>query len=403
MITGSEGRQNHTLLDLKKQQWAKEKEEIAKLDEMFSSVHSSSSTHHHQKIEQRTSIRTFYSNLDLSQTTRKNSRQHLYQQEQQQQQQQHHHNQQHNPPFSPNSDLLSPPEPLDTENMHALVPRSQALKPKARGHHVVDYMNNYIGDDGDDIGNEADFEDIGEAYIPLRRGSQYQHANGRPVLLNQRHNSTSEMSQMPGQRKYAYVELMPNTLQTAKGRMQRIRSPSLPVIRHRDYVVYHQQQGNKPAGKPTNATTQLVSVDGGVVGGGSNQQHRLNKSTKQPPPHQQQFPQQHHQQFPVAPPPLGCQEEDTSGYLSDSPKNIHTPNIWFNDGASQVESVTSAAESSSLMQGHTANSDVEYVTTRRGSQQQQQQQQHLVEYDEDGLVGVDPGNNSQGSKPYQGG
>lgn len=27
MITGAEGRQNHTLLDIKKQQWAKEKGE----------------------------------------------------------------------------------------------------------------------------------------------------------------------------------------------------------------------------------------------------------------------------------------------------------------------------------------------------------------------------------------
>jgi len=46
--------------------------------------------------------------------------------------------------------------------------------------------------------------------------------------------------------------------------------------------------------------------------------------------------------------PPGCQEEDTSGYLSDTPKNPHTPDIWFNDGASQIESISGMGSASVL-------------------------------------------------------
>ena len=340
-------------------------------------MQSSSSTHHHQKIK-RTSIRTYYSNLDLSQTTQRNSRQHLYQQQQQ-------------PPCNERMQSIVAHNKQHRNQLQQSQPTLVDRNFMKRGQ-SYDYSNNYVDMDDedfiDDMGNEADFEDLNDnqqTYAMARRNSIHPH---RAPLLNHRHNTTSIMTEQPGQRKHSYVELMPNAMQTAKARIQnnvgytqRIRSPSLPVIRHRgDYFNYNQQQQQqqqqdkiplKLALTPHNS--QLVTVDSGNQQQQlhQQQQHRLNNIALQQLPGNPSHNNNNN----------GCQEEDTSGYLSDSPKNIHTPNIWYNDGASQVESITSAIDSNSLI---SAEGNMEYGHRRNKrsiinqQQQQQQQQQQLM-------------------------
>ncbi|XP_053956422.1 general transcriptional corepressor trfA [Anastrepha ludens] len=343
MITGAEGRQTHTLLDLKKQQWAKEREEIARMDELISSSHhhqhSTMASSHHHKIE-RTSIRTYYSNMDVSQSQTQNHQRSSRQQQFRQQQQQ----QQIPQPIQPYAPELLPRYPQHNPNPYA-VPSSQAtMHPPhvarqqqkiLRGGNSYDYeLERYI----DVVDDESDYEDdeITASYqrgqAPVRRASFMPRAPGR------RNHTTSMMSQIPGQRKAAYDEfILPGaSLQTAKARMQhvapvhlqqpqhpqmRIRSPSLPIIRHEDYRTRQAQQklAGKPKGVekiPTQATqlTPAAFGSGIPVGAPSNMPHRSNNANNPGNP--------------------GCQEEDTSGYRSDSPKNAHTPEIWYNDGAS---------------------------------------------------------------------
>lgn len=76
-------------------------------------------------------------------------------------------------------------------------------------------------------------------------------------------------------------------------------------------------------------------------------------------------------------------EESTSGYLSESPKNTHTPNIWYNDGASRVDSLTSATESSFKDMPfiyrnvhQKCPSTISAAPQQQKQQQQQQQQRH---------------------------
>jgi len=207
------------------------------------------------------------------------------------------------------------------------------------------YMNQlerYIDDL--DVDADADFEDEDESmYRRTRRGS---YAPGM----------TSRQMQNPAR----YAELVPTSLQTAKGRMQnsrqeaqqhlklqhqqlllqqqqqqqhlqqqqqRLRSPSLPAIRQR---VRHQEKSGKPTDIDPGNGAQAHRLNnppggagnpGGAAGGGGG-------GGVQGPP--------------------GCQEEDTSGYLSDTPKNPHTPDIWFNDGASQIESISGMGSASVL-------------------------------------------------------
>lgn len=289
-------------------------EEIARMDEVFSSSHHSSTSHH--KIE-RTSIRTFYSNLDLSQETSLRNRAKRQQQFQSQ------------PPV--------------INQMNAVVPHQQTQQLQ-RGssydylntninhnhglEHYIDNHNHQVGGDDDD---DADFEDNDDnsSYRRLSRGG-YAMLGGQP-----RNNTTSRMAHMPGNRKFSYGAEVEPILQTAKARIQnsqhyqqqqqpqRLRSPSLPAIKHRDYLV-RKNHNNNNANQNGNQQQQHNVTNVLVVEPGNTQQqqhqHRFNNPTA----------------LAVVP---GCQEEDTSGYLSDSPKNTHTPDIWYNDGAaSQNES-----------------------------------------------------------------
>ncbi|EDW34692.1 GL12804 [Drosophila persimilis] len=347
MITGPESRQTHRLLDLKKQQWAKEREEIARMDEMYHHQHTS-----HHKIE-RTSIRTYYSNLDLSQTSTSSQstrqRRRLPPQQQQQQQQQ--------------------------QDMHLILRQAQALAPAPAPAPAppADYRDNggylnqlerYIEDLDADA--DADFEDDEESlYRRTRRGSY------APGMASMR-----QMQMAPAR----YVEMMPPTsLQTAKGRMQhaqpqqqqqqqqgyhlqqqgylpqqqqqqqRLRSPSLPSIRWQRGVRHQEKAANQPGNgnNNNNNNNNNIPLPNGKPndidpGNGPGHAHRSNNQNNNP----------------GAAPGIGCQEEDTSGYLSDNtpPKNsnnsnnsnnnTHTPDIWFNDGASQIESISGVGSAS---------------------------------------------------------
>lgn len=277
------------------------------MDEMYHHQHTS-----HHKIE-RTSIRTYYSNLDLSQSSTSNQ-------------------------TSSQSRRHQP-----TQDMQ-LILRQPDFRQGNQAY--MNQLERYIEDlDGD---ADADFEDEDESmYRRTRRGSYAPGMTSRQIQSSAR-----------------YAELMPTSLQTAKGRMQnsrqgqhqqqqlhqqlllqqqqqqqqqRLRSPSLPVIRHRA------RQGEKVAGPGAGGGVAAGPGVGAGVGAGttkpkdfdpSNGTHRLNNN----PPGAQGNQG-------VAP---GCQEEDTSGYLSDTPKNPHTPDIWFNDGASQIESVSGVGSASVL-------------------------------------------------------
>lgn len=249
------------------------------MDEMYHHQHTSSTSHH--QIE-RTSIRTYYSNLDLSQSSC--SSRHAYRRQQAPQQ---------------------PPQPQP--------------QPPLYGQRNANYMNQlerYMDDlEAPDVDLDADFEDDEMLYRRQRRGS---YAPG--------------MQQPMGR----YVELVPTSLQTAKGRLQhpgqqgqglgqgqRLRSPSLPAIRQR-----HNKGPPNQANKmdPGNAAHRLNNNNNNGNGGGnvSNNPHGN-----------------------PAQPVAGCQEEDTSGYLSDTPKNTHTPDIWYNDAASQNGSTCGAGGSAS--------------------------------------------------------
>jgi len=261
-------------------------EEIARMDQMYHHQHTSSTSHH--KIE-RTSIRTYYSNLDLSQSS---SSSHASRQ-------------------------LPPPQ-----NMQLLVHQPPVVGPNYRQvqrQRSEDYMNQlerYIDDlDADvDMDADADFENDELLYRRHRRGSYAPGMSAR---------------QLPLQAPSRYVELVPTSLQTAKGRMQhpgqqqqqRLRSPSLPTIRQRDYAVRQQREQK--------AANQLGNVKGTNIDPGN--ANRLNNPNTNPN---------------QAVPAVGCQEEDTSGYLSDTPKNTHTPDIWYNDAASQNGSISGMGSAS---------------------------------------------------------
>ncbi|XP_067613153.1 calponin homology domain-containing protein DDB_G0272472 [Eurosta solidaginis] len=346
MITGAEGRQTHTLLDLKKQQWAKEREEIARMDELISSSHhhqhaTIASSHHHQ-IE-RTSIRTYYSNMDVSQMQMKNHQRNARQQQFRQQ----HQYQQPRQPYAP--DLLAR-YPQHNPNPYAVpLPQSAMMhQQQQQQQHTLRHGNGYdyehqryidVIDDGLDMAEDYEDNDMCTSYQRRGKAPPMRRASFMPRGPGRRNHTTSMMSQIPGQRQYTYDELaMPGAgLQTAKGRMQnaipvlaqqpemRIRSPSLPLIHHQDYTIYKQQQQQQQVAVSAKAsqkmpphTNQLSAAggDGGgiPVGAPSNVAHRFNNQNNPGNP--------------------GCQEEDTSGYRSDSPKNAHTPEIWYNDGAS---------------------------------------------------------------------
>lgn len=266
------------------------------MDQMYHHQHTSSTSHH--KIE-RTSIRTYYSNLDLSQS-------------QSQSQTSSSSNQASSHQSHPQTMqlLVRPPPPVRPDYRQMQRQRSE------------DYMNQlerYIDDldvDGDvdadvDADVDVDFENDALLYRRNRRGSYAPGMSAR---------------QVPGH----YVELVPTSLQTAKGRMQhpgqqqqqqhqRLRSPSLPTIRQRDYVVRHQQKAANQLGNVVKGT----NIDPGNG-------NRLNN------------PNAHSNQASA----IGCQEEDTSGYLSDTPKNTHTPDIWYNDAASQNGSISGMGSAS---------------------------------------------------------
>lgn len=269
-------------------------EEIARMDEMYHHQHTSSTSHH--KIE-RTSIRTYYSNLDLSQQSSCSSR-HAYRQQASQ--------------------------PAQVPMQAQLLGRQQ----QDYGQRNANYMNQLerymddleVGGEAADVDLDADFEDDEMLYRRQRRGS---YAPG--------------MQQPMGR----YVELVPTSLQTAKGRMQhpgqgqgqgvqRLRSPSLPAIRQR----------HKAAAGPPNQPQLGNNAKGAIKMDPGNAAHRLNNNNingsngGNPSGNQAQ---------PIA----GCQEEDTSGYLSDTPKNTHTPDIWYNDAASQNGSISGAGGSAS--------------------------------------------------------
>lgn len=323
------------------------------MDELISSSHhhqhsTMASSHHSHKIE-RTSIRTYYSNMDVSK--QRSSRQQLFQQQQQQ-------------PLQPYAPELLPRYAQHNVNPYA-VPLTQSNMPVQhvarqqqqilRGGNNYDYeLDRYVDVVNDELGVDGDYEDDDCGYQRMRplarRATFMPHATGR------RNHTTSMMSQIPGQRKYAYDELtLPDAgLQTAKARMQhaptlpqqqqqpplapqmRIRSPSLPIIRHQDYIKRQAPQqrmaGGMPQQKMPPQATQLapaaVCAIGIPVGAPSNAPHRSNNPNN-----------------PVNP---GCQEEDTSGYRSDSPKNPHTPEIWYNDAASLQRSGSSTTNSGLL-------------------------------------------------------
>lgn len=262
------------------------------MDEMYHHHHQHTSSTSHHKIE-RTSIRTYYSNLDLSQSSSNQASSHARQAAGQPMQQL----------------IVRPPVAANYRQMQR--------------QHSQDYMNQverYIDDL--DVDADAEFEDDEMLYKRNRRGSYAPGMSERQL----------QQLQAPTGR---YPELVTTSLQTAKGRMQhpqqqpqRLRSPSLPTIRQREYVRRHQEQQQQQQ----KGAKQLGQVNGNVKGtntdpSNGNMPHRFNN------PNASQAP-------------AGCQEEDTSGYLSDTPKNTHTPDIWYNDAASQNGSISGMGSAS---------------------------------------------------------
>lgn len=288
--------------------------------------------------------------MDVSQ--QRSSRQQLFQQQQQQQ------------PLQVYAPELLPRYAQHTVNPYA-VPLTQSNMPVQhvarqqeqilRGRNSYDYeLDRYVDVVNDELGIDDEYEEDNYSYQRMR--PQARRATFMPHAPGRRNHTTSMMSQIPGQRKCAYDELtLPGAgLQTAKARMQhaatlpqhqpqpphvpqmRIRSPSLPIIRHQDYMKRQPQQqrlagGMLPQKMPPQATQLAPAAacrDGIPVGAPSNAPHRSN--------------------MPNNPGNPGCQEEDTSGYRSDSPKNPHTPEIWYNDAASLQRSGSSTTNSGVL-------------------------------------------------------
>lgn len=263
------------------------------MDEMYHHHHTS-----HHKIE-RTSIRTYYSNLDLSQTSTSNQ-------------------------TSSHSRRAPGPD-------MQLILRQPEYSQGNQGY--MNQLERYIDDlDGD---ADADFEDEDESmYRRTRRGS---YAPGM----------SSRQMQNPAR----YAELVPTSLQTAKGRMQNSRQEAQQHLKHQHQQLLLQQQQHQQQQQQRLRSPSLPAIRQRV----RHQDSRTGKPTDIDPgngPHRLNNPPGGAGNPPGggggAPGPPGCQEEDTSGYLSDTPKNPHTPDIWFNDGASQIESISGMGSASVL-------------------------------------------------------
>lgn len=401
--------QKHTLVDIKKQQWAKERgglktvllvvlkfiiysiEELAQVNEMFTSSHHHQQSSSHQQIK-RTSIRTFYSsNVDLSQTTNCSSSSTLQQQQYYQQQQHQQHYQNSMSHHQQQQQLQQMQQYAGQNDMSQRVQRPSNFE----NNNPNLYAENELDSQLTTPNEEAHY------YHPIqqRRGRYL----SREVMDHPRYNTTSMMGNMPGgNRRNSFVELIPTTLQTAKARVQqqqhqqyqRIRSPSLPAIRHREYVMAGQGQ-----------KTKSQFNDTGIHNGNNNNNNNSNNTNKIPLHHAAIEPAQTNTHISGATTVVdngnpqnrfnnitnnnnsvavanngGRQpEEDTSGYLSDSPKNTHTPDIWFNDGASQISAGCSTVAGelclATPLAGGTRNCQQQCMSNQN-IQQYQNQQQH---------------------------